>query len=191
MRKKYLIIILLTFIICSTVYSKSGTNIKYYLNTGTPIDSNAKDIMPTLDDLPKYQNIACKYTHKSIIVFESNSVALVVKYDDKTYKSEKDKLAKKYTFLDQKIPFNGSKSEYIIPEYEFSINSYTFKVVAGNVNGKGSTRFPKSFGMIGTSEKKKSIAYLYFYDTDLDLIGGGEDKNPMAHFVNHYFNYDF
>lgn len=100
MGKKYLIIILLTFILCITVYSKSRSNIKYYLNSGTSIDSNAKDIMPTLDDLPKYQNIEYKYTYRSMIVFESNSVVLVVKYDDKTYKSEKDKLAKKYIFLD-------------------------------------------------------------------------------------------
>lgn len=191
MRKKYLIIILITFILCITVYSKSRSNIKYYLNSGTSIDSNAKDIMPTLNDLPKYQNIKYKYTHKSMIVFESNSVVLVVNYDDKTYKSEKDKLAKKYIFLDQKIPFNGDESKYIIPEHEFSINSYTFKVVAGNVNGKRNTQFPKSFGMIGTSERKKSIAYLYFYDTDLDFIGRKDDKNPMADFVKDYFNYDF
>lgn len=191
MKKKYLIIILITFILCITVYSKSRSNIKYYLNSGTSIDSIAKDIMPNLDDLPKYENIAYKYTHKSIIIFESDSVALVVKYDDKTYKSEKDKLAKKYTFLDHKIAFNGSESEYIIPEYEFSVNSYTFKVVDEDVNGKGNTQFPKSFGMIGTSEKKNSIAYLYFYDTDLDLIGEKNDKNPMADFVKHYFNYDF
>jgi hypothetical protein len=191
MRKKYLIIILITFILCITVYSRSRSNIKYYLNSGISIDSNAKDIMPTLNDLPKYQNIACKYTHKSIIVFESDSVALVVKYDDKTYKSEKDKLAKKYTFLDQKIAFNSDESKYIIPAHEFSINSYTFKVVAGTVNGKGNTQFPKSFGMIGTSERKKSIAYLYFYDTDLDFIGRKNDKKPMANFVKDYFDYDF
>lgn len=191
MKKKYLIIILITFILCITVYSKSRSNIKYYLNSGTSIDSIAKDIMPNLDDLPKYENIAYKYTHKSIILFQSDSVALVVKYDDKTYKSEKDKLAKKYTFLDHKITFNGSESEYIIPEYEFSVNSYTFKVVDEDVNGKGNTQFPKSFGMIGTSEKKNSIAYLYFYDTDLDLIGEKNDKNPMDDFVKHYFNYDF
>lgn len=61
------------------------------------------------------------------------------------------------------------RKEILNPEYEFSINSYTFKVVAGN--GKGNTQFPKSFGMIETSERKKSIAYLYFYDTDLDIIG--------------------
>ena len=189
MRKKYLIIILIAFILCITGCSKSSSNTEDYLNSGTSIDSNAKDIMPTLDDLPEYQNIAYKYTHKSMFIFESHSVALIVNYDDKTYKSEKDKLAEKNIFLNKKVVFNADESKYIIPEYEFAINSYNFKVVDGNE--KSNTQFPKSFGMIGTSEEKKSIAYLYFYDTDLDYIGEKDDKYPMANFVKEYFKYDF
>ncbi|MCM1989555.1 hypothetical protein [Oceanirhabdus seepicola] len=189
MRKKYLIIILIAFVLCITGCSKSSSNIENYLNSGTTIDSNAKDIMPNLDDLPEYQNISYKYTHKSMFIFESDSVALIVNYDDKTYKSEKDKLAKKYTFLEEKVDSDYDESKYFIPEYEFSINSYTFKVVA--YNKKSNTEFPKSFGMIGTSEEKKSIAYLYFCDFDLDCIGQENDKHPMADFVKNYFDYDF
>lgn len=189
MRKKYLIIIFIVFILCMTIYIKSSSNLKNYLNSGTPIDSNAKDIMPSLDDLPKYQNIAYKYTHKSMFFFESHSVALIVNYDDETYKREKDKLAEKYTFLNKKVGFRFDKSRYLIPEYEFSVNSYNFKVV--DRNEKSNTQFPKSFGMIGISEEKKSIAYLYFYDTDLDSIGREDDKSPMADFVKDYFKYDF
>ena len=46
--------------------------------------------------------------------------------------------------------------------------------------------YPKSFGMIGTSDEKKRIAYLYFYDFDLDV---GEAN--MAQFVKDYFDYEF
>ncbi len=175
-------IIWITFILCMTGCDKSSANIEKYLNSGTTIDTNAKDIMPNLDDLPKYENIAYKYTHKTMFLFESDSVALIVKYDDKTYESEKDKLEENYTFLEDKV-------KDIIPEYEFSINSYTFKVVADHEKSK--TEFPKSFGMIGTSEEKKSIAYLYFYDFDLDYIGQENDRHPMANFVKKYFEYNF
>jgi len=44
-----------------------------------------------------------------------------------------------------------------------SKNSYIFKI-------DYTPGFPKYFGLIGTSEEKKSIAYLYFYDMDLDSI---------------------
>lgn len=186
MRWKYLIIILITCALCITgcVRSTSNSNIKEYLSSGTPIDSNAKDIMPDLNDLPKYHDIAYKYTHKPLAIFSSDSVALIIKYDSKTYESEKDKLKEKYIFLAQKSDFNSNESKEIIPEYEFSINDYSFKVVAGNE--KDNTEFPKSFGMIGTSDEKKSIAYLYFYDDDLDYITGS-----MADFIREYFEYDF
>ena len=45
--------------------------------------------------------------------------------------------------------------------------------------------------MIGMSDEKNSIAYLYFYDSDLDYIGDEEDSQPMASFVKEYFKYDF
>ncbi|GAA0181135.1 hypothetical protein SH2C18_37090 [Clostridium sediminicola] len=189
MKTKYLFIVLISVLLCITGCNKSSSNIKNYLQTGTKIDSNAKEVMPNLDDLPEFQNISYKYTHKSMFIFESDSVALIVNYDDETFKSEKDKLADNYIFLDEKVNFDHNENNYIIPEYEFSINSYTFKVVAGDE--KSNTQLPKSFGMVGTSEDKKSIAYLYFYDADLDCIGEKDDKNPMADFVNYYFKYDF
>ncbi|WFD08773.1 hypothetical protein [Tepidibacter hydrothermalis] len=182
MRKKYLIVIFIALFFLFNSCSKSSSNIKNYLNTGTTIDSEAKDIMPNLDDLPEYKDIEYKYTHKSMYIFQSDSVALIVNYDDKIYKSEKDKLEEKYTFLEE-------KDKGIIPEHEFLINSYTFKVVARNE--KSNTHYPKSFGMIGTSEEKKSIAYLYFYDFDLDCIGREDEEHSMADFVNNYFDYNF
>lgn len=184
-----LIYILIVFVFSVVGCSKSNSNIENYLNSGTIIDSKAKDFMPVLSDLPPYENIEYSYTHKPMLIFESDSVALVINYDDKTYKSEKDKLAEKYMFLDHKIKFDNDENEYIIPEYEFSVNSYTFKVVDENEKYKG--EFPKSFGMIGTSDEKKSIAYLYFYDFDLDCISDEDNDSSMAEFIREYFKYDF
>ncbi|WP_216629068.1 hypothetical protein [Cytobacillus massiliigabonensis] len=138
-------------------------------------------MMPTLDYLPEYEDIEYRYTNKTVLMFQSNSIALIVKYDDKTYEGEKEKIAENYTFLNIT---STTKDELITPEYKFSINSYSFKVVEGN-------EFLKSFGMIGTSNEKQSIAYLYFYDFDLDNIGDENDSNLMPDFVKQYFDYDF
>ncbi len=189
MKKKYLIVMIIICIICITGCTTSSSDIENYLNTGTTIDSNAKDIMPELDDLPKYEKVKYKYTHKSLLIFESQSVALIVNYDDNTFESEKDKIDEQYTFLDKKIKSSFDESKYYIPEYEFSLKSYDFRVVAKN--DTSNTEFPKSFGMIGVSEDKKSIAYLYFYDSDLDYIGEANEKNPMANFVRKFFKYKF
>lgn len=189
MRKKYLIVLAITCIFCITGCSNSSSNIENYLKSGTPIDSKAKEIMPSLEDLPKYEDIEYKYTEKSMLILKSHSVALSVSYDYDTFESEKEKLDEQYTFLDKKISSDFDKSKYYIPEYEFSVQSYTFRVI--DKKNTSNTEFPKFFGMIGVSEEKKSIAYLYFYDEDLDYIAEENEKNPMANFVKEYFKYNF
>lgn len=188
MKKKYLIMTIITFVIFVCGCSKSSTNIEKYLKSGEIIDSYAKEFMPSIEELPKYKDISYKYNKESVLWYKSDAMTLVVEYDDVTYKSEKEKLSKKYTFLSEKIPFD-EEGLYIIPEYKFSINSYNFNVV--EERDKDNTDYPKSFGMIGTSDEKRSIAYLYFYDFDLDYIGNKDEKSPMADFVKKYFKYDF
>lgn len=188
MRKKYLIMIIITFIVFVCGCSRSNTNIDKYLKSGEIIDSYAKEFMPSIEELPKYKDISYKHNKESVLWYTSDAMTLVVEYDDETYKSEKEKLSKRYTFLSEKIPFD-EEGLYIIPEYEFSINSYDFKVIEESDNDD--TYYPKSFGMIGTSDDKRSIAYLYFYDFDLDCIGDKGEQSSMANFVKEYFKYDF
>ena len=189
MKKIYLFIFMIVLILSFIGFTRSNTtNIKKYLNSGTKLDAYAKNFMPAIEDLPKYQGISCKYNHTSIILFETDTVMLVVNYDEETYKKEKEKLTEKYKFLNQKAVVDFDTSKYCIPEYEFSINNYDFKVVDESDNYKA--KYPKSFGMIGISDEKKSIAYLYFYDYDLDYIQK-DNESPMANFVKKYFKYDF
>lgn len=188
MKKKCLIIIILIFIFNNIGCSNSNSNIKEYLSRDNTIDSKAKDIMPNLDELPSYEGIKYVSTHKSIILFESDSIALIVNYDDDTYENEKHKLDEDYIFLNEKVKSKFDETKYYIPQNEFSINSYNFRVIDDTQSSN--IEFPKSFGIIGTSDDKKSIAYLYFYDFDLDYIGEEKDSS-MADFVNKYFKYDF
>lgn len=189
MKKIYIIMAMLVLMLSFTGCSKSSTNIKKYINSGTKIDAYAKNFMPALENLPKSLDIAYKYNHIPTILSDTDTMVLVVEYDEATYKSEKEKLTSNYNFLTKKVPSTYNEDNYLIPEYEFSINSYEFKVVEGN--DKSKAEYPKSFGMIGTSDKKKSIAYLYFYDHELDYIGEKDEKRPMANFVNKYFRYIF
>ena len=135
--------------------------------------------MPTLENLPKYEDIDYKYTKKRMFIFESHSVVLSIQYDDQTYKSEKEKLEETYEFLNKENIGFKQKGAPVPPHYEFSINTYTFRIVEEVKGNEGySMGYPKSFGMIGTSDEKKRIAYLYFYDFDLDV---GEEN--MEQFV--------
>ena len=194
MRKRIFIIISISIIIIiltliGGTFSKSNkTNIDKYLNNNSKIDIYAKGFMPDINDLPKYEDISYKYNKSSIILFEAETIILVVNYNTETYEKEKEKLIEKYNFLNHKVVSNFDTSKYYIPEYEFSINSYNFKVADENENYEAI--YPKSFGIIGISDKKNSIAYLYFYDLDLDYISVAKNSS-MSDFIKMNFKYDF
>ncbi|MDU4752714.1 MAG: hypothetical protein E6X86_17035 [Clostridium butyricum] len=187
--KKYLIIIILMFVCSSIGCSNSNSNIKEYLSRDNKIDSKAKDVMPSLESLLEYEDIKYVSTHRSMVLFEFDSIALIVSYDDDTYENEKSKLDDDYVFLKQEVKSKFDETKYYITENEFSINSYKFRVIDDTQSSN--IEYPKSFGIIGTSDEKNSIAYLYFYDFDLDYIGKEDKDSSMANFVKEYFKYDF
>lgn len=131
----------------------------------------AEDILPDLNDLPKYQNIVYQYQLKFRIIYQSETMLLATTYDEDTYADEKQKIEKNDVFLTK---------ESSLTEYEFSINSFAFHVI----NNRQST-IPKFFGMIAMSDEKHCIAYLYFRDIDLDGIGN------MPEFVKTNYHYDW
>lgn len=186
MRKKFFSIVLIILPFCFIGCSKSNSNIDEYLNSGEVIDNFAKSFMPKIEELPESNTIEYRYTNNSIIISQSDSIALVVSYDDSTY--EKEKLNGQYTYLDKPV-YDYDIDSFLIPENEFKVNSYTFRVASGN--DSYTADYPKSFGMVGTSDEKKSIAYLYFYDSDLDYISKKDNRTSMLEFVKEHFDYDF
>ena len=151
--------------------------------------SMSQKFFPKIEDLPEYEDVFHQYAETLMLFFPTETKLLVVKYDEDTYQKEKLKLEDKYVFLDNKIILDKEEDSYIIPEHKFSIKSYDFKVVE-KFNGEKS-EFPKSFGMIGTSDEKRSIAYLYYFDSEQDSISYGSEISPMADLVKTYFRYDF
>ncbi|MGM9972981.1 MAG: hypothetical protein ACI33K_02925 [Clostridiaceae bacterium] len=188
MRNKYLLILCIFLILGFTGCSKSNTDIKQYLNSGNIIDKPAKEFMPSIENLPKYKAISYNFNSNSKIFLKSEAITLVVQYDGETYEKEKERLTKAYKFLEEKAASDPEEIRYYVPEHEFSISNFDFKVADNNHNYKAD--YPKSFGMVGTSDMKRSIAYLYFYDSDLDSIED-DTEEPMASFVKEYFKYEF
>ena len=143
------------------------------------------DVFPDLNTLPKHENIYYQYRDKRLFPFSGpGSLLLVVTYDSEIYEVEKKKL-ESLTFLSQPI---GDDKDYQIPETEFSIKSFTFKVLGDNGNEK-KFEYPMYFAMIATSDEKNSIAYLSFGDSDLDYISETNEEGSMAKFVKEYYRY--
>jgi len=149
----------------------------------------ASNVLPDLNNLPEYEEIEHEYRLKNVLFFQSETLLLVVTYDEQTYFEEKEKLAA-LPYLDSPIE-EEERGYYLIPEHEFSINTFDFKVLASEeTNEESRFEYPKYFGMIGVSDEKKSIAYLYFCDVDLDYISE-EPQGAMREFVETYFKYNW
>lgn len=183
--KMIILISALSILISGCSYTKTG--IDNYLDTGSELDQDSLYVMPVLDDIENYESIEYLHTHKDMILFEADSVVLDITYDEETYKNEKELIDEKYMFYIKEEDENNSIMQVV--EDEFSINSYEFRIVVKNE--ENFTGLPKSFGMIGTSDENKSIAYLYFYDFDLDSIGAETVNDVMPDFIRDYFKYEF
>ncbi len=185
--RRFILLVLILILLCGLsgcCYKRSDESLKRYLKSGREIDTMALSVLPELDTLPDYEDMYYRY-YINRCFFVTESMLLVVIYDEDTYSAEKERLDDAYVFLDHTIVADWSDEvEYLLPENEFSINSFSFRVV-----GDDETDYPKSFGMIGTSDEQLSIAYLYFYDFDLDYISDEGENEPMKNFVQQYFKY--
>lgn len=167
--------------------SKINNDLDGYLNSGNPIDEYAAKVLPSLDGLPEYEDIRYQYLYLQFF-FTSETMMLTVTYDQETYDTEKAKLEERYQFLDHAVIAWFDQDAYTISEYEFTIDQYHFRVV-DDPQVDDQEEYPKSFGMIATSDEKRSIAYFYIYDEDLDLIGNEQSKEEMVEFLKEYFWY--
>lgn len=145
----------------------------------------AQEFMPKLDELDDYTGIAYLFKEYNSI-FATYSMQLIVKYDNEAFQREKTRLETAYKYVDHPQKFDLDEKYYTLPDAEFETNGYNFKVAQF-----ADTDFPKNFGMVGISESKKQIAYLWFYDWDLDYISGGSGNGiAMKEFVDKHFKLD-
>ncbi len=189
MRKHLIALVVALIAILLGACGFADTNINHYLESGKPIDDYATDVMPDLESLPHYNSIDYQFYDKYSILGAPRSMLLVVAYDQQTYEDEKRKIDDKYTFLDHAVEAEAWPETFLMPEYDFTIEDYHFRVVAGNEEDY--TEYPKRFGMVATSDEKKEIAYLYFSDYDLDFISSPNVDQTMTDFVKEYFRYNW
>lgn len=182
-----LIILNCIIMVYFTACRRYDRNIRNYMSSGADIEDYACEVMPELDELPDYKDIDYRYFKKRTI-FLTETILLVVQYDKETYEKEKEKLDTSFTFLDHIVKDDFSH-RLVMPEYEFSINQYVFRVIDDEPDS--SIWYPKFFGMIATSDELNEIAYMYFADLDLDTIGIEGEGNPMQSFVKEYFKYSW
>ena len=182
--KKILAIILVILVagsFCSCV--KTDNNIENYADD--IVKYQAGLFMPKLNEIGEHKGIEYFVRKDETIISPEHSMQLVVKYDEETYLKEKERLKNAYTYLDEPQIPDWDDTVYTIPIEAFSAAGFDFKVAKFE-----DTVYPKNFGMVGISDEKFEIAYLWIYSPDLDYICEvNDDKNQkMNEFIEYHFS---
>ena len=165
--------------LCSCV--KTDNNIENYLDDIEKYQASL--FMPNLVDIGEYKE-AKYYTRKDETIFPEYSMQLVVKYDEEIFLKEKERLERAYSYLDEPQKPEWDNTVYTIPIEDFSSAGFNFKIAIFE-----DTVYPKNFGIVGVSDEKYEIAYLWIYAPDLDYICE-TDRNEiieMNEFIEHHF----
>lgn len=175
-----IITVMIALTLCSCI--KTDNNIDNYVDDIKAYE--ASSFMPNLDNIGKYNDVEY-FSRKDESIFPEYSIQLIVKYDEEEFLKEKEKLNTAYTYLDvpQKADFDDTV--YTIPIEEFSAAGFDFKIAEFE-----DTVYPKNFGMVGTSDEKFEIVYLWIYAPDLDYIceTNANEIKKMNEFIEYHFS---
>ena len=175
-----IITVMIALTLCSCI--KTDNNIDNYVDDIKAYE--ASSFMPNLDNIGKYNDVEY-FSRKDESIFPEYSIQLIVKYDEEEFLKEKEKLNTAYTYLDvpQKADFDDTV--YTIPIEEFSAAGFDFKIAKFE-----DTVYPKNFGMVGTSDEKFEIVYLWIYAPDLDYIceTNRNEIKEMNEFIEYHFS---
>ena len=140
----------------------------------------AEEGLPSLDEIGNYEKAVFGYrnvVHLYLLGFESYGLSLFADYDVSQYTSAKEFAESHYTFIT--APIVQDDGDYTFPVAEFSYQGYEFKIAYTSASvyystGKNGEKrehiYPKSFTMVGFNDTKNSLAFLYYYDFDLDFL---------------------
>ncbi len=108
----------------------------------------------------KYESIE-SYKYHSMAIFSQEAYTTILKYNEENFESKKDNIESKYNFYS--VPVDDEEAEPA-----FSYEDFSFRVEV-------SDWYPKEMNLVGINEATNEIAFITFYDFDLDTIDDYEE----------------
>jgi len=113
----------------------------------------------------EYKNIS-NYKYHSMAIFSQEAYTTIVKYDKDNFQSKKSDIESNHKFYS--VPVDDGEAEPV-----FSYGGFSFRVEL-------SDWYPKEMNLVGINEATNEIAFITFYDYDLDTI------TDFGDFLNDY-----
>jgi len=108
----------------------------------------------------KYESIE-SYKYHSMAIFSQEAYTTIIKYDKDNFESKKSNIESNHKFYS--VPVDDEEAEPI-----FSYEGFSFRVEL-------SDWYPKEMNLVGINESTNEIAFITFYDYDLDTIDDYEE----------------
>ena len=122
-------------------------------------DETVREEMPEVDELGAYTDIAFyDYYSQMAVFFTCDADTLIVTYDQADYQAEKDALAQRDTI-------ETADAYWLRCERTCTLEGFDFAMLHLE-----SQYYPKEMLLVGTNDETGQIAYVCFYDDDLDYI---------------------
>lgn len=115
--------------------------------------------LPVLAELEEKADCRFDYTVYRVSIFESHTYILIADYDH-GYSEAFSALEDGYAWKQEEI-FGVAK--------EFEMDGFRFRAVEGE-------NYPHQMLFVGASDETGEIAYIYFYDQDLDNVSRGIEQ---------------
>lgn len=149
---------------CTTTVEKKDT-IDYKSALESVLFS--EEYMPGVNEVEGNDNYTLK-TYKNKRLFGGTGITLTEQLSAEEYEKKLDEINNTYLFLEEPQLTDYDEEHYTIPQAEFEIEGYKFRVLSDGT-------YPKYFGMIAVSDEEHRIIYFACDCQDLDYIEDMED----------------
>lgn len=124
-------------------------------------------LLPQLSETGNPESVEYYDYYARIIFFFYESDTLICKYNEQDYTEQKTLLDEKYVFQTEELVESGYSCEPTV-----QIDNYTFRFLSVD---EYDLYYPKEVYLIATNDTTREIAYISFYDIDLDFISDATD----------------
>ncbi len=193
--RKLLVLLAIPFCLTSCAIKKySSTNIEDYHSYIKKI-YDADQFMPSIDDVGEYEEfLTTLRISPNPFLDSTHSIGLFLKYNEKNYNLEKEKINNTYYLLNNnsELPENywpplGNVTFYdnisYIKDFDAEINGYFIQIVYISFFEEYSFDYSDYFGMIGLNDKENKICYLYHHNGQTETI------NDLDKFIIDRYNF--
>jgi len=165
----FVLVILYLFVVNTFLFWGSNEAIKRYENEDAAENyvqvTEQFRLMPSLDETGNPESIELAIYSSKAAFFVWETKALICRYDETEYISQKELLENKYIFQNETISIRGHDCE---PFTE--LDGYYFRTLSISSYDRSDIDNPKKLIFIATNDATHEIAYLALSDPDRDYI---------------------